>query len=875
MSEVKLKQDSDVSFVDSIKDLCKVGLYRDALTKAEIRWGPIQSWKSREQVYIAIRLYVNLGGDRVSDAILLNYWRKDKTCPNLLNRLLYYKLNNLGPILASEFAKENESHILKDESFETELLGFKSILQKIFKNYSQADALLDKAISIDPTDNWLTSLKIQLLHEQNESIEAKRQAEKHFEAYPSPHNMRVLSTILRKTDGAEASIALYKQHVEQYQSANVWFEYASLLAGIHDWLECERAISKFEHIRIIEDKQDNEALTIWKAQIAIHKQEIEQAVHLLSTQNSGYWNIVCENLKKSKGKLDRKILDVPFLKQEHMTCAPTTIAALCRYWGDEYDSNQIADKICFDGTPDTKERQWLHDHNYAFKEFELQTELAYALIDNDIPFALITTDGFSSHIQAVIGYNRQIGTMYIMDPSNVVMQEMLIKETIVHEAFSGTRCIAFVPNNKSKLLAQFNFPASDLFPLWDEYSCAEEKNDYVSAKSALDKLIGKDPDHRITLRVKRNFAIWNNDTNKILEFNNKLLERFPDQTLLLNSKYVCYRNLARREEGINLLNEYLSKNINLDLLGTLFNEIYDTNDHNDIRARAVDQIKRYGGYSAYSHWSLANFYWTHQSFELATEHYLYAYCLDETNSNYIESYFKACRHFDRTEEALDFLKHRFNKYKIRSHLPAISLHQAYDLLGKEHIGIEYLFEALTLHPNNVNLLSYLSKKLIGNGLIEQFESIKGQLKLKLDANEFEELVARKNEKVGDFEAALEYYQNAFSHKPFIQNYAHSCFRLLHKRGDANQIDSILEKLYKEHSDNTQILDYIADWHSDPVFREKVLTSFVNVRPDYGAIRRQLVDVKIKLGKFSHALKLAIDTCNKIVGEHINHSYLAI
>jgi len=874
MSDVELKQKSNTSFVDSIKDLCKVGLYQDALTKAENEWGSIRTWNSREQIYIAIRLYVNLGGDRISDAMLLKYWRKDKTCPNLLNRILYYKLNNLGPILANEFVKENEKYILKDKSFVTELLGFKSILQKIFRNYSKADSLLDKAISLDPTDSWLTSLKIQLLHEQNERIEAKQQAEKHFDAYPSPYNMRVLSTILRKTEGAEASIALYKKHVEQYQSASVWFEYASLLAGVHDWVECERAILKFEQIRIIEDKQDNKALTIWKAQIAIHKQEIEKAVNLLSNQNSGYWNIVCDNLKKSEGKLDRKVLEVPFLKQEHMTCAPTTIAALCKYWGDEYNSNDIADKICFDGTPDTKERQWLRDHDYSFKEFELETELAYALIDSDIPFALVTTDGFSSHIQAVIGYNRQIGTIYIMDPSNVVMQEMLTKETIDYEAYSGARCIAFVPKNKSELLTKFDFPASELFPLWDEYSCAEEKNDYISAKAALDKLIDTDLDHRITLRVKRNFAIWNNDTNKILESNNRLLARFPDQTLLLNSKYVCYRDLARREEGISSLNDYLSKNINLDLLGTLFDEIYDTNDHNDIKTRAVEQIKRYGGYSAYSHWSLANFYWIHQSFERATEHYLYAYCLDETNSKYIESYFKACRHLGKTEEAINFLKHRFNKYKVRSHLPAVSLHQAYDLLGKEHLGIEFLFEALKLHPNDVNLLSYLSKTLIDNGLIDQFEGIKVQIESKLDANEFEEIIALKNEKVGNFESALEYYLNSFHQKPFIQKYANGCFRLLQKRGDSNQIDSILEKLYKDHNDNTQVLDYIADWHSDPIFREKVLTNFVKVRPDYGAIRRQLVDVRIKLGKFDQALELAIDTSDKIVGEHINTSYLA-
>lgn len=215
MSEIKSKPEIETSLVSSIKDLCKVGLYQDALIKAEKSWGPINTWESREQIYIAIRLYMNLGGDRLSDAIMLKHWRNDKACPNMLNRMLFYILNNKGPILAHEFAKNIEKDILKDTAFETDFLGFKSLLQRIFKNYSEAESLLDKAITIDPTDSWLTSLKIQLLHLQNQNNEAKEQATKHFDAYPSPYNLRVLSNILRITDGADASVALYKEHVDK------------------------------------------------------------------------------------------------------------------------------------------------------------------------------------------------------------------------------------------------------------------------------------------------------------------------------------------------------------------------------------------------------------------------------------------------------------------------------------------------------------------------------------------------------------------------------------------------------------------------------------------------------------------------------------
>lgn len=860
--------------IESITNLCKVGLYQDALMQAEKQWGPIDTWQDIEKLTIAIRIYSNLGGDRVSDALLLKLWRKHKYSADLLHRVLFYKLNRLGPILANEFLQQQESVILEGIKLNTDILGFKSIIQRIFKNYSVADQLVEKALSLDESNSWLGSLKIQLLAEQEELDVAKPLAVKLFDSYPSPYNLRILSSIVAKSDGLGASILLYQQHAPKFQSASVWLDYAQLLAADHNWVECEGAIKRFEQVRIIQDKYDQRTLLAYKGQIAIYRQKIDLAIELLSQLDSRYWNIVIENLKKGGGKVNRKLLDVPFLRQEHMTCAPTTLAALSRYWGRDVNSNDIADEICFDGTPDTKERQWLRDNDFYFQEFELETDLAYELLDHDIPFALVTTNGFSSHIQAVIGYDKQVGTLFIMDPSQAIMQEMLTKETIESEAYNGARCIAFVPSEKRQILSGFNFPASNLYPLWDDFNCAQQKNDFVTAQSALEQLKVVDATHRITLRVERSFAVWNNDTNKILASNNSLLDRYPNETGLLNSKYVCLRDIGKREEGLTLLSDYLDKNNNLDLLGTLFNEIYDTNGHKELTNSLLAKMKLVGGYTAHSHWLLANYYWSHQDFEKATEHYLYAYCLDETNSQYIESYFSASRYLKRQQESLLLLQDRFNKYKVRSALPAISLFKAYELLDQEHIGLEYLFTALAIHPRDKELIVYLSNKLIDSGLIERFESIQDTIKAQLDQKDFNELLARKNEKLGDFDSALGFFQDCFNENPFIFKYANGYFSLLSKRGDTAQIDTILAQLYESHSNNTQVFDYIADWHSDPFFREKVLTQFVSLRPDFGGIRRQLVDVRLQLGMFEKALFEAKQTCKNIVGELINQSYLA-
>lgn len=874
MSEVLSTPAVKPTLNESITALCKTGLYHDALSLAEAEWGAISTWNTQEKLLIAIRLYANLGGDRRSDAILLRLWRSNKTDPELLNRMMFYTLHKFGAIIASEFVEQHQATIMCDEKARSEVLAFKSILQKIFKNYSKSSELLEQARSINPDNTWLMALQTQLLLEQNELDLALEKALQNFEHKASPNNLRVLSNTLTKTANVEASIELYATHVDKFQSADVWFDYASLLAGMHDWARCDEAINQYNKLRIDDDKYDRQFIIAWQGQIAIDRQEIDKAIEILAHHKRSYWNVVTQNLKKSNGVLERKVLDVPFLKQEHMTCAPTTLAALSRYWGKEHDSKVIADAICFDGTPATKERQWLKDNDFFFKEFELSTELAYGLIEKDIPFALVTTSGFSAHIQAVIGFNRQVGTMYIMDPSESIMQEMLTQETIESEAYSGARCIAFVPNDQAQLLSDFEFPASELFPIWDDYSVAEEKNDYGMAKEALRRLQQLSPDHRITLRMERHFSVWNNDTVNLLELNNKLLGLFPNVTLLLSSKYYCLRDLGKREEGLAFLAKRLESHPDLDLLGILFDEIHDTNEQQTLTLATLKKLKKWGARSAYSHWSLANHYWSHQSFELAAEFYLNAYCLDETSSRYIESYFKASRYLQREHEAIAFLKERFDKYKLRSAVPAISLYKAYELLDQDHIGLDYLFQALTLHGDDPELINYLSNKLIERGLIERFEQISPQIKLVLKPQDFNELQARKHEKVGQFDRALTFFEASFEQNPYIDKYANSYFNLLYRRGDLAQIDSVLAQLYQQAPDNTQVLDYIADWHSDPEFQQKILTRFAQLRPDYGVIRRQLIDVRIKLGLFDRALAEAQSTCDDIIGEPINQSYLA-
>ena len=85
------------------------------------------------------------------------------------------------------------------------------------------------------------------------------------------------------------------------------------------------------------------------------------------------------------------MLPVGFVRQHYQTCAPATLAALSRYWSLAADHLEIAERICYDGTPNHSERSWAEEQGFVVREFTADWIMACALIDAGIPFTLTTT----------------------------------------------------------------------------------------------------------------------------------------------------------------------------------------------------------------------------------------------------------------------------------------------------------------------------------------------------------------------------------------------------------------------------------------------------------------------------------------------------
>src|SRR4029078_11346090 len=99
-----------------------------------------------------------------------------------------------------------------------------------------------------------------------------------------------------------------------------------------------------------------------------------------------------KRLEKGGGRGKRVGLKVGFVRQHHMTCAPATLSAISRFWSMPADHLEVAEAICYDGTPAHSERRWAEDHGWATVEFSVTWDAARALIDRGVPFTLTTVE---------------------------------------------------------------------------------------------------------------------------------------------------------------------------------------------------------------------------------------------------------------------------------------------------------------------------------------------------------------------------------------------------------------------------------------------------------------------------------------------------
>ncbi|MBU2428402.1 MAG: tetratricopeptide repeat protein [Gammaproteobacteria bacterium] len=803
-------------------------------------WGPVTEWGEIKQRHVAIILFSQLGVDRDSDAVLLRSWRRFPADPELCLKVLCYKLNRFGPIIAERFSAKHQT-ILQQLSDPSDLLAVEVCCQSSRKNYVEARMLLQKAREISRDNSWLDRIELTLLRDQQLYAEELHLAQQLLQRRPRVSLVLDVARALVRNQQSTEALSLLADYAVQFQSCRVWYEYIVIASRLMAWPQCQWAIDGYRTLQPQPDRDDRDLIWSSQGKIALAQGDKATAIKCYSQTRHPYYRNSHQNLQQwhEQGEMI-KLLPVPHERQGHLTCAPATMAALTRYWQMPSSQQSIAEQICFDGTPDTLERKWLTEHGFAYIELELTAALTYQLIDAGLPFALVTTSGFSSHLQAVVGYHKGLGIAYLMDPSRDYTSEFQLESGLTDEAAFGPRALIFVPKQQADLLQPFKNNTSELYVLYDRFSLAMQSNHLAEACGWLQQLCQQDPQHRLTLIAQRWLAIEQNDETAIQRFTGQLLDRFPGQIVWLNSKFQSLKNLGQGEAALQFLFATVEKTPHTDLKIRLFRQIYAMPLYRKQTLKLLAELEVAGSYYAEVYDLLADFYWQEKQYVLSCRYYFYACCLDDTRQDFVESYYKAAVFLQQTDQALGHLQARFDKYGARSASPAISLYHAFNWQSKSQLGLDVLASARQLRPDDQELITFSLKALLYHGQTDAFELLFETSAARLSDSQRAYWQAKKAEWFGDFTAAAGHFKQCFSLTPWQSSVADPYFSALKRCGYEEQIIDELARLAQLDATHPTLLDYKADWHPDPQVVANAVQQLAENSPHAAGYQRRYI-----------------------------------
>ncbi|RYE81945.1 MAG: hypothetical protein EOO75_21430, partial [Myxococcales bacterium] len=329
--------------------------------------------------------------------------------------------------------------------------------------FDTAGAILGRQEERGPATSWRVQDRAELWLAQDRHGEAIAALEAGLEAFAGDVMLRATLGFVRQQAGqGEAALADLALALREAQSVPLAQRHAGLL------LELERPGPARAALDAIETPLLEEAV---RSSLAAQRSEAayllgDRAGALAEARRVGtpFFDRLADRLESPAG--ERRVqLPVPFVRQHHRTCAPATLAAIAQHWGQPAAHLEIADAICYDGTPDHAKRRWADEHGWRAREFTVTWAAARELLERGVPFALTTVEAHAAHLQAVVGFDEARGTLLIRDPTIPVLLEADAGALFEHYRSVGPRGMAMVPAAEAARLDELTLPDAELHDL--------------------------------------------------------------------------------------------------------------------------------------------------------------------------------------------------------------------------------------------------------------------------------------------------------------------------------------------------------------------------------------------------------------------------
>ncbi len=846
--------DESAPALSAIQDLYDRCLYLQAFRLAEQR-GPLASWKGTAERILAGRLAFNLGAIRMGSTHHIRAWRQARTD---IDATYYYSralLSRFGALPAWRFL---DSHAPKNATpiQQADFASMRATVAGLLRDFDAAEMWLKLAMKFAPQHTWTFVEQSSLLEMQDKYDAALESAEAalHIRPWfrPAVQSRGHLLVLAGRDDEALAFLEEASRRIES--NAVVW-QLAELQNELGLSAQMHESVERLVELTPLSDPKHEEWLNSQRCDAAYRGGNYELARELAGKIDVPYYKLLKQNMDAAGPDAKRVMLNVPFVRQHRVTCAPATLSAISRLWNMPADHLSVAEEICYDGTPYASERKWAEKSGWVVREFTLNWDAAVALIDRGVAFTLTTTEITNGHLQAVIGYDSRKKVLLVRDPFVREVREFLAEQTLERYKPFGPRAMAMVPLAEAHRLDGIDL--ADV-ALWDQcYQVTTALNEHQRDKAAAvqKQMAETAPDHRLTIDSRLSLAAYDADPATELDCINQLIAKFPECRLWVLLKSQRLRRLERREDYTKLLREQ-TEGSHPD---AVFMLLYAATQRPDARhwPKALKLTRRalrrsHEDANAYS--QLAAILWDMRRFEEALQAYRVAACVGDKIEQMAESYFIACRHFNRGDEALKFLRDRFARFGKRSPEPGKTLFWALDELGRSSEAFETLDETLKLHPNDGTLMLFAAEMHARRGNGTRAAELIKQAKGRCRQNTWLRTAAVLSYYWGKLEQSLQFWQKVIELEPLaIDAHRAATYRLEEVKGRAVALAHLNETV-ERFPHQLSLREFQAEWlRRDDIARcEQALRKLIELHPENAWAHRELGSVLCERQQYKEA-----------------------
>ena len=698
-----------------IEQLYDQGRYCDALELSK-PLGPLTAWDGAEGRVLAGRLAGNLGAPRLGRAL---HWLAGREYPNHPTAVYYSAMaywSRFGTLHAWRRYRCQELPGGASDSIRADWLALKAIMLGTMRDFTRAETLMIEALELDPDSAWLHVQVSDLLDRQDlhaDALMASREALKLRPFFrPGVQTAAYRLVQLRKDDEA---LQLLTEASEKLQSGEVWCQLAALQRELKDYAGAWESLERAQQLWPLAeaDGQHWKWLAGERCDLACLLQNYEEALSLAQQIDRPFYKRLVERLTKALEQKEtvqhapRVQLPVPFVRQFHDTCVPATLTAIANYWEKPVQQQEIAERICYEGTRAYDERRWAEDNGFHVREFRVTEDTVERLVRVGVPMTLTTVDPGYAHSQGIVGFDVYRGTFLIQDPNDRHVAEAATEKFLEHYASTGPRGMLLVPVAQAECIVGIELTDVQLYDEHYAVDRALSAFDRQSALQAIDRMRAIAPDHRLSLQCQLSLARYDGDPTFQLELVEKLLEQFPSDTNLLLMKLGMLSEFGQRSQRIEILRTACTGDQTHPLLWSrLASELLDdARDH----AEAYYQLRRalrYNPSDARALSLLADYFWARADRSQALELYRLSASISEKDEEQSQRYFMAARYLHQTEEALAWLRDRYRRFNDRNSSPGRTLTSALEMIDLAQESQKVLQDTVKQHAEDGDLLAF-------------------------------------------------------------------------------------------------------------------------------------------------------------------------